>query len=892
MKDTTREDLKRKLTNAYLRIAGLEKSLYEQNRIKEAIKGSEDRFRKFVENAHDVLWVFDLNLGYTYVSPSVKRLRGYTVEEAMKQSLDQILTPGSVKKARDLFERERLLEITGHHHGPDWSLTTEFEEIRKDGSTFWAEIVMTPRYDEKGRIKDIMGITRDISERKHAEITLNESEKRYRLLAENARDVIWVLDENLRYTYVSPSVMKLRGYAQEEVMTQTMEQVLSPDSYRRAMEIFLREFELEKSGHKHEPDWSMTLDIELICKDESTVWTEVNISLIYDESGNPTGILGVTRDISERKRAEGELKKHQDQLEELVQERTLELIKANEKLRKEIKERKEAQEKLQESEEKYRMYFSLSNDVMFSYDNEFRVRSVSPNAEKNLGYKPEELIGKTFLDAMVLHPDYMEEAIKNAVKVLSGQPVHSSIYEFITKEGLRKFGEVSGVPLIRNNRVVGEVTVARDITERIRMQRSLQESEERYRTTLQGLPEAVSIMRMDDCRYIYMNEAFCKMSGYAAEEVMDRTPFDLNLFEASEDLAQSIGHLQRKESINSKGYQCHRKDGTIIDTIISFRPIFYDGKDSIIMVMTDISFLKKIAEEKKRLEFTTHKMEAIGTLASGIAHDFNNILTTIIGYTKMSLKDFLAIKKEDKDLSAVRSDLNEVRNAANRARDLVNHILAFSRHSEKDYSPIVIGSTIRESLKLLQPSLPGNIRVHENLPDEQFILGDAKQIHLAMTNLCTNAVHAMNETGGDLDVSLLPVHVDGNAALDLDLPAGNYLKLTVRDTGHGMSPKVITCIFDPYFTTKWRSQGTGLGLSIVHGIIKSHGGAISCTSAPGEGTTFAIYLPEYRVGQDGLNQQTGRVQDQRKVRILDLDDHHTHVEVKGKDEKIAHRKEP
>lgn len=717
----------------------------------------------------------------------------------------------------------------------------------------------------------------------YAEEILNESEKRYRLLAENARDVIWVLDESLSYTYVSPSVKKLRGFTPEEVLNQTIEQVLSPDSYRRAMEIFLKELDLERSGDAHGPDWSMTLELELLCRDESTIWTEVNISLIYDESGTPTGILGVTRDISERKRAEEELKKQQDLLEELVQERTLDLIKANEKLTEEIMERKEAQEKLQENEEKYRMYFSLSNDVMFTYDNEFRVKSVSPNAEKNLGYKPEELVGKTFLDAKVLHPDYMEEAIKNAVRVLSGKPVHSSIYEFITRDGSRKFGEVSGVPLIRNDRVVGEVTVARDITERIRMQRSLQESEERYRTTLQSMSEAVSILRLDDCRYIYLNEAFSGMSGYAAEEVLGRTPLELNLFAAADNLERFIEHLRQKEPINSTEYQCRGKDGTLIDTIISFRPILYDGKDSIIMVMTDITLLKKIEEEKKRLEFTAHKMEAIGTLASGIAHDFNNILTTIIGYTKMSLKDFLAIKKEDHDLSAVRSDLSEIRNAANRARDLVNHIMAFSRHSEKDYSPIVLSSTIRETLKLLQSSMPGNIRIHENLPDERLILGDAKQVHLALTNLCTNAAHAMNETGGDLDVSLLPVRINRSAAIDLDLPAGDYLKLTIKDTGHGMSPKVIARIFDPYFTTKWKSHGTGLGLSIVHGIIKSHGGSLSCTSTPGEGTAFDIYLPEYRADQDVLNRQKGKARDKKKKMILNLDELPHQDEVKAQD---------
>jgi PAS domain S-box-containing protein len=846
MKDVTmtKGQLIEELAMAHQLNAELKNSASEHERIEEAIKGSEERYRNLVENAHDVLWVFDLNLGYTYISPSVKHLRGYSVEEAMKQRLDQVLTPESSKKARELFERERLLEISGHWHGPDWSLTSEFEMIHKAGSTFWVEITMNPLHDEAGRIKGIMGITRDISERKRAEEILNDSEKRYRLLAENARDVIWVLDENLRYNYVSPSVNKLRGYTPEEVMSQTIDQVLTPDSYQAAMDIFVYELELEKSGNKHRPDWSMTLELELICKDNSTVWTEVNISLIYDEVGNPVGILGLTRDISERKRAQEELKKHRDDLEDLVKNRTAELMKANEQLKKEVQERKQAEEALRESTEKYRIHFSLTNDVMFSYDNQFRVLSVSPNVERVLGYKPEELIGKTFQDVNVLHPDSIDKAFHNALHVLSGNTLYSSIYQFITKDGQKKFGEVSGVPLMQDGGVVAVTTVARDVTERIEMANSIQESEERYRITLQSMPDAVSIIRTEDARYLYVNDAFCKITGYTLGEVKGKTPFDLNLPATPEGLDHCLGIIKNNESIDRLEYQFRKKDGAVIDTLVSARPVHYSGEDCLVMVIADITALKQIEEERKRLEIQSQKMESIGTLASGIAHDFNNILTSIIGYTQMSMKDILSLTKGEKDISVVRSDLNEVRNAAHRARDLVNHILAFSRHTEKEYVPFDLSSTIKGSHNVLRPTLPTTIKVRENLINPYMILGDPAQIHQVLTNLCTNAAYAMDKTGGELEVSLQRVIIYDDA-LNLDVTPGPYLGLSVRDTGPGMTAKVMTRIFDPYFTTKWKGHGTGLGLSIVHGIVKSHGGAISCKTVPGEGTTFNIYLPEY-----------------------------------------------
>jgi two-component system, cell cycle sensor histidine kinase and response regulator CckA len=534
---------------------------------------------------------------------------------------------------------------------------------------------------------------------------------------------------------------------------------------------------------------------------------------------------------------------------------------------------KKVEEALREGEEKYLIHFSLANDVMFSYDNQFRILSVSPNVERVLGYKPEELVGGTFHDLHVLHPDYMELAFNNALKVLSGKTVYSSIYEFIAKDGARKFGEVSGVPLMRDGKVVEVITVARDITKRMEMEKSLQESEERYRITLQSMPDAVSIIRVEDAHFIYSNDAFSKITGYSLDETIGKTPFDLNLPVGSDTIDRCIELIKDNKSIDNLEDQCRKKDGTIIDALISARPVHYSGENSMIMVMADITALKQIEEEKKRLEIQSQKMDSIGTLAGGIAHDFNNLLTTIIGFTKMSMKDILGHAKGKIDLSVVRSDLGEVRNAALRARDLVNHILAFSRHTEKEYVPIDLGSTVRESLKVLRPTFPAKIKIREDLADSKMILGDPVQIHQVIMNLCTNATHAMDETGGELEVSIAKIEVgDGTANLNLDVPSGPYLRLTVRDTGHGMTNKVLVRIFDPYFTTKFNGRGTGLGLSVVHGIVKSHGGAITCKSAPGEGTTFDIYLPELALKKQRQGNIIKTASTRENKRILNLDD--------------------
>jgi PAS domain S-box-containing protein len=541
---------------------------------------------------------------------------------------------------------------------------------------------------------------------------------------------------------------------------------------------------------------------------------------------------------------------------------------------------KKVEEALREGEEKYRIHFSLANDVMFSYDNQFRILSVSPNVERVLGYKPEELIGGTFHDLHVLHPDYTEAAIANASKVLSGKTVYSSVYEFIAKNGAKKFGEVSGVPLRRDGKVVAVITVARDITKRMEMEKSLQESEERYRITLQSMPDGVSIIRIQDSQYLYINDAFCKITGYSFDETIGKTPFDLNLSVGSDVINHCIEFIKDNRSIDSLEHQCRKKDGTIIDTLISARSIHFSGENCMVMVMADITALKQIEKEEKRLEIQSQKMDSIGTLAGGIAHDFNNLLTTIIGYTKMSMKDISGQVKGEIDVTVVRSDLKEVHNAALRARDLVNHILAFSRHTEKEYVPIELGSTVRESLKVLRPTFPANIKIREDPIDSKMILGDPAQIHQVIMNLCTNAAYAMDEAGGELEVSITKIEVgEDTATLNLDVPSGPYLRLTVRDTGHGMTNKVMVRIFDPYFTTKFNGRGTGLGLSVVHGVVKSHGGTITCKSVPGEGTTFDIYLPELELKKQREGNIIKTASTSENKRILNLDDELSQEEI-------------
>jgi len=244
-----------------------------------------------------------------------------------------------------------------------------------------------------------------------------------------------------------------------------------------------------------------------------------------------------------------------------------------------------------------------------------------------------------------------------------------------------------------------------------------------------------------------------------------------------------------------------------------------------------------LAESERQMQQVL-KLQAIGTLAGGIAHDFNNILFPILGFAELAMDDI-------PPGHPARRSLEEILKAANRAKDLVQQILTFSRRNGRERKPVRVPQVVREALALMRASIPKTIEIACEIDDGcRPILGDATQIHQVVVNLCTNAYQAMQETGGRLEVRLEETEIDyEQTRRHIGTRMGPHLHLSVRDTGVGMEPSVLSRIFEPYYTTKEPGKGTGLGLSVIHGIVKHHGGFITVESAPGRGSTFHVYLP-------------------------------------------------
>ncbi|MCX6006954.1 MAG: PAS domain S-box protein, partial [Chloroflexi bacterium] len=274
-------------------------NLTERKETEEALRQSEEKYRLLADNSLDCIWTLGPDLKLTYASPAVKRIRGVEPEEAMKQTLDDSMTPES--KLRFIEELERISPDV--EEGKNIVSVLEIEQYHKNGSTVWVEMVLRALYNEAGQFHGFIGASREIGKRKEAQEALRQSEEKYRMLAENTDDVIWTADTDFHFTYMSPSIFKLRGLTAEEAILEELAQSFTPESRQRLS----HKIELAAGDFEKGLKTSLTLEAEQYCKDGSTRWTESLIRPLYDNSSKHTGYIGVTRDISERKQAEQRL---------------------------------------------------------------------------------------------------------------------------------------------------------------------------------------------------------------------------------------------------------------------------------------------------------------------------------------------------------------------------------------------------------------------------------------------------------------------------------------------------------------------------------------------------------------------------------------------------------
>ncbi|MBI4799982.1 MAG: response regulator [Desulfarculus sp.] len=384
--------------------------------------------------------------------------------------------------------------------------------------------------------------------------------------------------------------------------------------------------------------------------------------------------------------------------------------------------------------------------------------------------------------------------------------------------------------------------LVQEVEERKRAERELRRSEEKYRTLMEAVADPVIVYDRGG-NVMYINQAFTRVFGWTAQEVAGQ-PLDLAPPGEGDQTRDRLYRAMAGEPCHGWEGRSLTKDHRMMDVNLSAACLRDDEEalQGIVVSLQDTTQKKQAEQEQEKLKtqlIQSQKMESLGTLAGGIAHDFNNLLAVMTGFSELALD--CAQGQE-----SASQHLRQVIKAGHRATDLVRKILTFSRRTAAEMRPLDLNREIGQAVTLLERTLPKMISVHTHLAgDLKTINGDPNELEQVIINLATNAQDAMPQ-GGRLVLETNNVTVaEDFSATYLKVAPGDYVLLQISDTGQGMDAHIREQIFDPFFTTKAPGKGTGLGLSTVYGIVKSHGGHISCYSEPGYGTTFKIYLPVF-----------------------------------------------
>jgi len=546
---------------------------------------------------------------------------------------------------------------------------------------------------------------------------------------------------------------------------------------------------------------------------------------------------------------------------------------------KDTTEAREAREAVQERERYFRSLLDNMHEDILVIDRNYLITDVNKSFVTSTGHKRREVIGRHCFEISHGHNEpckkHGEDCGLHEV-FNTGNPCNL-LHKHLNADGSISWLDCLLSPLLTEEGEITHVIEAmRDVSDVMETRQRLEESERHYKTLFNSASEAICIHDAAG-RFLEVNQAACDCLGYVPEEFLKMKMSDLEAPGYGVDESERMDQLFQSKQVRFETVHV-AKDGALIPMEVSSRLIDYSGKPAVLSIALNISDRKQAEKEKEELEVSlrqAQKMEAIGTLAGGIAHDFNNILGAVMGISELALLDV----EEGTTLSR---HLKQVLKACERARDLTNQILAFSRQQEEKVILFSMKPIVKEALKLLGSSLPSTIVIRHSIEaDPGLIKGDPTQIHQVLMNLCTNAAHAMQEKGGILEVKLRKVELQSGELLTTrpDLHEGPYVCLSVSDTGYGITPEVIDRIFDPYFTTKGVGEGTGLGLAVVQGIVRKHKGTITVESEPDRGATFSIYIPRVEEEDQEIRAESPASLPMGNERILFVDDEEllTHV---------------
>ncbi len=764
----------------------------------ESLRESEQRFRTLVDNVPGAVYRCEIHPPYRdlYVSDGILEITGYPASDYLREDGPRF---GNMAFEED---RERIAAAVDAAVSSRTTFDIRYRIRHADGGSRWVQEQGRATFSENGAPLYLDGVLMDITGEVALEQGLREREERLRTIVENEPECVKLVDRDGNLLEMNPAGLgMIEADSLAQVHGRCLCPMIAPPDEPAFREMIAAVFEGQ----------SRKLVFELIGLRGTHRILETHSVPLWDgpERREVRALLGVTRDITARMQLE------------------------------------QAQEA---SETRYRTLVATVPGAVYLCEvaPPWRDSVMSDGVQAITGYAPEEFLrenGLTIND-ITLEQDRPKAASELATAV-ARRGAYASRYRIRHADGTirwvhdqgRAACDEQGQPLFLTGVIV-------DITDRMAAEEAAEESRSR-------LVEAQRIAQVGSWDFDFITG---KLSWSEAHyRILELDPTKLG---ATYERFLALVHPDDRARVDQAYTESVKKrmpyelvhrllmpDGRV-KYVHERAETRYDPNGNPIRslgTVQDITDRRQAEQVRQGLEAQlrqSQKMEAIGTLAGGIAHDFNNILAAVIGHAELLAEDVGADQ-------AGQEGIKGILEASRRARDLVQQILTFSRLREQERGLIPLEPVVREVLKLLRATLPSTIEIRTTVTTEDhLVLADATQMHQVVLNLCTNAAHAMQEHGGVLDVSYQPVRLDAEQAqLHPGLQPGLYMRLVVRDTGHGMDQLTLERIFDPFFTTKSPGEGTGLGLAVVHGIVQSHEGSITATSEPGEGTAFQVFFP-------------------------------------------------
>ena len=737
-----------------------------------------------------------LTIALLYSHVSILRLVEHLVREMLRPATGETparaVEPGAVQERDRLAgELQRLTEALEQRDTLAGELQQLTDSLReRDALASEVQRLTDLLAQKEGQLREIRGkVQEGVLQTRHYAESLQEASQRLQALVTDAPVGIVMVDLEGRILFSNPPSERIFGLAEREMAGRHLSSIFGhqPDSVAEE----LRTAAAGRPVHD--------LEIRMDRTDGSAVFVSLSTSNVQDAEGKLSGCMLVLADITRRKGAE----------EELV------------RLRKAVEN---------------------TGEAMFLTDADGIINWINPAFTQVYGYTAADVVGHCtprILKGGVLTPEAYRKFWERILRkeVVTGEVVNK------TRDGKLVTVESSVNPVLdEGGAIIGFLAIQRDVSDRKKTEAALHESEELYRTLVETSPDAIFLAALDGTVRL-CNQRAVAMSGCAdAAELIGLNAFNFVAEEERESAREKAHSLLESREFSNREHTLIRKDGGRFPAELSVS-LYLDTHGQpkgIVGIMRDLTSRRRLEAQLLQAQ----KMEAIGKLAGGVAHDFNNLLTAIIGYSDLILSDSAVTH-------SMRQDVQAIKKVGEKASGLVRQLLAFSRRQVMQPRVMNLNATIVDMSKMLQRLVGENVELITLMdPSLGYIKGDPVQIEQVLLNLAVNSREAM-PSGGRLTIETANLEIKGSiSTASSTFPPGNYVLLTVRDTGSGMDQETVAHAFEPFFSTKDAGRGSGLGLSTVYGIVNQSGGSISVESEAGKGTAFKICLPRVEPGPE------------------------------------------